>query len=195
MPAPARRELIVAAALREFAERGYEGASMGRIAAAAGVTRTVLYDHFPSKEALFASLLERESGALVEHMRQTLTGQGTMRERMRATFEAFFAFAQEHPTAWRLLFPENPPLDGTVAEAHRRVRADSNRALARLLVQDARRAGIDPDSAVGRMVFTIHQEALHGLARWWHEHPDVPREQVVEATMVALWTGLGAAER
>ena len=57
---PQRRELIVAAALPEFAERGYEAASVGRIARSAGVARTVLYDHFPSKHALFVEVLDAE---------------------------------------------------------------------------------------------------------------------------------------
>jgi AcrR family transcriptional regulator len=195
MRGAARRELVVDAALREFAERGYEAASMGRIAEAAGISRTVLYDHFPSKHALFAELLQRESAALLAHMEATLSGEGSMRERMRATFDAFFAFAEQHPLAWQLLFPENPPLDETVGAEHQRVRAESNRMLARLLVEDAWRAGLDPDSRVGRMVFTIHQSALHGLARWWQSHPDVPREEVVDAVMAALWSGLGVAER
>jgi hypothetical protein len=48
--AEARRALLFDAALREFSAHGYDGASLGRIAADAGVTRTVLYDHFPPSE-------------------------------------------------------------------------------------------------------------------------------------------------
>jgi AcrR family transcriptional regulator len=195
LPAAERRSLIVRAALDEFAEVGYEAASMGRIARAAGVTRSVLYDHFPSKHALFVELLTEWHGALLDHMGQALGGSGSMRERMRATFDAFFAFAEEHPVAWRLLFPDHPPLDPEAAEEMRRRRGESNRVLARLLVADARRAAIDPESAVGRAVFAMHQEALHGVARWWRSHPEVTREELVEAATATLWTGLGVAER
>jgi AcrR family transcriptional regulator len=66
----ARRALIVDAALEEFAIHGYEAASMGRIGRRAGVTRTVLYDHFPSKRALFAALLEAEHTELLAHLRE-----------------------------------------------------------------------------------------------------------------------------
>jgi AcrR family transcriptional regulator len=195
LPASERRELIVDAALREFAERGYEAASVGRIASAAGVTRTVLYDHFPSKHALFVELLRSWQQALLSHMEDALGGAGSMRSRMRGTFDAFFAFAEEQPVAWRLLFPDHPPLDPVAAAEMRRCRTESNRALAALLVADARQAGIDPDSAVGRAVFAMHQEALHGAARWWRGHPEVARDELVEAAMVALWSGLGVAER
>ena len=118
-----------------------------------------------------------------------------MRERIRATFDAFFAFAEDRPLAFSLLFPDHPPIDPAVAAEYRKRRATSNRLLSGLLVADARRAGIDTDSPVGRAVFVMHQEALQGAARWWQSHPGVQREELVEAAMAALWTGLGAAER
>lgn len=194
LPGHERRELIAEAALREFSERGYEAASMGRIAAAAGVARTVLYDHFPSKHALFVELLAAQHAALLSYLGQALGGSGSMRDRMRGTFDAFFAFAEEHPVAWRLLFPDHPPVDEGAAGEMRRCRAESNRVLAQLLVEDARRAGIDPDSHVGRAVFAMHQEALHGAVRWWRGHPEASRSELVEAAMAALWSGLGVAE-
>ena len=193
--APERRSLIVDAALEEFAERGYEAASMGRIAEAAGVSRTVLYDHFPAKQALYISLLRDQHAALLAHLRASLVSEGTMESRMRATYDAYFGFAEEHPLALRVLFPDNPPVDPDVAGEQRRCRVEANRLLAGLLEGDARRAGIDPASDVGRVVFLIHLEALHGVARWWDAHPTVPRSELVEGTMTALWTGLGVAER
>lgn len=193
--APERRSLIVEAALEEFASRGYEAASMGRIAEAAGVSRTVLYDHFPAKQALYVSLLRHHHAALLAHLQETIAADAPMEARMRATYDAYFGFAEEHPLALRVLFPDHPPLDPEVAAEQRHCRTESNRLLARLLADDARRARIEPSSDVGRVVFLIHQEALHGVARWWQAHPEVPRDELVEGTMRALWTGLGVAER
>lgn len=190
-----RRDLIIGAALREFAQRGYEPASMGQIAAAAGVSRTVLYDHFPSKHALFVEVLSSEHDALLDHLSEPIASEAPMRERIRATFDAFFAFAEDRPLAFSLLFPDHPPIDPAVAAEYRKRRATSNRLLSGLLVADARRAGIDTDSPVGRAVFVMHQEALQGATRWWQSHPGVQRQELVEAAMAALWTGLGAAER
>jgi AcrR family transcriptional regulator len=190
-----RRDLIVEAALREFAEHGYESASMGQIAAAAGVSRSVLYDHFPSKHALFVEVLSSQHDVLLAHLSEPIASRGPMRERIRGTFDAFFAFAEERPLAFRLLFPDHPPLDPAVATEYRRRRELSNRLLSELLVADAKRAGIDTASPVGRAVFVMHQEALQGAARWGQSHPRVSRQELVEAAMTALWTGLGAAER
>jgi AcrR family transcriptional regulator len=195
LPANERRTLIVGAALAEFAHRGYEAASMGRIATAAGISRTVLYDHFPSKQALFVELVADQHATLLAHLRQTIATDAPMEERLRATVDAFFAFAEEEPLAWRLLFPDNPPLDPGVAADHRRSRLEYNRLLARLLAPDARRAGIDPTSHVGAGIFAIHQAALHGAVAWWNAHPEVDRSQLVEATMAVLWDGLSELER
>lgn len=183
------------AALSEFARAGYDAASMGRIATAAGVTRTVLYDHFPSKRALFAALLSETHATLLSHLRETLTADAAMRERIEATFDAYLAFAEHRPLAWKLLFPAHPPVDPDVAGDHRRCRAESNRLFAAMLAPDAKRAGIEPSSPVGQAIFAIHQSALRGMVTWWQSHPDVPREELVQAAMDALWDGLGGLER
>jgi AcrR family transcriptional regulator len=183
------------AALGEFARAGYDGVSLGRIAAAAGVTRTVLYDHFPSKRALFAALLADTHATLLSHLRETITADAPMQERIAATLDAYLAFAEHEPQAWSVLFPERPPIDPELAAEHRRARTESNRLFAALLAPDAERAGLDPGSSVGQAIFAIHQAALHGAVRWWRAHPDVPRAELTRAATDALWTGLGGLAR
>ena len=192
--AEARRALLFEAALREFSSHGYEGASLGRIAADAGVTRTVLYDHFPSKRALFVALLEAKRHELLSHLREALCTDSSGSERIRAMFDAFLAFAEREPETWRLLYPEHAPVDPDVAADHRRLHRDASRLLGSMLGPDARRAGLDPASPVAGAVFALQQAALEGLVRWWHAHPAVSREQVLEAAMKALWKGLEGLE-
>jgi AcrR family transcriptional regulator len=189
-----RRELIVEAATSEFAERGYEAASVGRIAQAAGVARTVLYDHFPSKHALFVEVLGVEQQALLRYLSAALGSQGTTEDRWRAAFDAFFAFVEEQPLGWRLLFPSHPPLDTEAADEYRRARSEFNRVLANLLADDARHAGLEPESVRARAVFAIHRDALTAAARWWQSHPDVSRAEMVDSAMAALWTGFGGLQ-
>jgi AcrR family transcriptional regulator len=189
-----RRELIVDAATSEFAQRGYEAASVGRIAQAAGVARTVLYDHFASKHALFVEVLGVEQQALLRYLSAALGSQGTTEDRWRAAFDAFFAFVEEQPLGWRLLFPSHPPLDVEAAEEYRRVRSEFNRVLADLLADDARHAGLEPESVRARAVFAIHRDALTAAARWWQNHPGVSRAEMVDSAMAALWTGFGGLQ-
>jgi AcrR family transcriptional regulator len=194
MPAAKRRELIVEAALEEFAQLGYEAASIGRIATAAGVSRTVLYDHFPSKLELFKQLLHTEQQALISYLSAAFDSPGTTEDRWRAAFDAFFRFVEEQPLAWRLLYPRRPPLDDDAAHEYRRQRDESNRILADLLAADARRAGLEPRTVRARAVFAMHRDALIAVARWWATHPEVAREEIVGAAMAALWTGFGGLQ-
>jgi hypothetical protein len=113
---------------------------------------------------------------------------------MRATIDAFFAFAEREPLAWRLLFPDRPPVDPEAADDHRRLRSEATRMLAAMLAADAHRAGIDPSSAVGQAIFALQQAALRDGVRWWRAHPDVTRDELVEAAMIVLWSGLGSMQ-
>src|ERR1700677_4714523 len=104
-PANERRTRILAGAMRVFAERGYEGASMTEIARAGGVTAAVIYDHFASKQELHGALLEGQTDALLAHVGGAVGSAGPESEqRMRVGVDAFFEFVEVNPFAWRLIF-------------------------------------------------------------------------------------------
>ncbi|MDE1179930.1 TetR/AcrR family transcriptional regulator [Paraburkholderia sp.] len=54
-----KRVAVIAAAIEEFLAAGFDATSMDRIAARANVSKRTVYNHFPSKEALFAAILHR----------------------------------------------------------------------------------------------------------------------------------------
>ena len=91
--------------------------------------------------------------------------------------------------------PRPPTVDADVAADQRRLQSESNRLFAALLAPDAKRAGIEPDSTAGQAIFAIHQASLQALVKWWHAHPGVPRIELTQALMDALWSGLGGLER
>src|SRR3954467_5011111 len=84
LKAEQRRELIVAAAAEEFGRNGHRDARMEDIARAAGVTKAVLYDHFPSKGALNAEVVSRASDDLVAAVTEAALSQKDPREQFRA---------------------------------------------------------------------------------------------------------------
>jgi AcrR family transcriptional regulator len=59
---PQRRRQLIDAARRVFAERGFRGATTRQIAAAAGVTEALIFQHFPDKDALYAAILDEQAG-------------------------------------------------------------------------------------------------------------------------------------
>jgi AcrR family transcriptional regulator len=187
-----RRGRILDAALDEFAAGGYHETSMREIAAAAGITKPVLYLHFESKEALFVALLEEISGELTARGAAALATDAPPEARVRAAVEAFFAFVEERPAAARLLLlvPGGAP---EALEASRRVQQGVSSRLAALLEAEDDLLASAPDRRRRLELFAeLAKQGLHGLAEWWAFHPDVPRTVLVEAAMDVLWAGLRA---
>jgi len=149
---------------------------------AAGVTRTVLYDHFPSKRALYGALLQENHATLLSHMRETITADAPFRERIEATFDAL-PDVRRVRGRWRgsCCSPITRRSTSTSPPISARLQSESNRLMAALLAPDAKRAGIEPDSTSGQAIFAIHQASLQALVKWWHAHPGVPRSELTQA--------------
>jgi len=84
LPAERRRQQILDVACAVFANRGFHATSMDDIAAAAGVTKPVLYQHFPSKRALFIELLDELGRRLLGELEQATSSAHSGRERVEA---------------------------------------------------------------------------------------------------------------
>ena len=192
LPPAERRELILGGAMEVFARHGFEGASMVEIAAAGGVTPAVIYDHFPSKAALAVELLGLQTAELLRFVGAALerAPEGEA-ERMHAGVDAFFAYVEEHPFAWRMLF-RDPPSDPEVAAAYRRLNGQATAAIAVFLESGG--GGALGSYEDPRQTAEIFAEALkaaqNGLASWWYEHPEVSREEIVERLLDFAWIGL-----
>lgn len=191
MSAPARRARIVAAALEVFAAKGYQATAMSDIADAAGVTRSVLYDHFPNKRVLLLTVMQERNAALVEYVGSRITGAGSDEDRMRATIDAYFSFAETQPAARRLLFDRIDEDDAEIRAVRWGIRESRTRAVTVLLARDVRRLGLIPDSPATEGAVELLIAGLDGMAQWWERHQDVPRKDLVAAAMLVLWTGIG----
>ena len=197
--APAhRRALIMEAAARVFADRGYSGAAMTDIAAAAGISPSVIYDHFPSKRDLHLALLDQHGQALIEATFQeasaALTADASSEELARSGTDAFFRFVEQDRYAWRMLF-RDPPADDEIAATHARIHGEGAACIAAMIRQAPLLnlpAGIPRDRAEEMMAWAI-KSSNDRLAVWWYEHPELPRKQVVEIALGLWWRGLAAA--
>jgi len=154
------RALLVEAALRVFAERGYEEAKVEDIAAAAGYSKGAYYFHFGSKEDIFLQLLEHWTGEQTEHLK-AFEEASPAAAALLETLEAFLSY-EERAVVWPRLVVEF----WAQARLHEAVRRELNRAYAswrRLLAQAFRRAAdsgllspqTDPDAAT-RLVLATH---------------------------------------
>ncbi|GAA1524563.1 TetR/AcrR family transcriptional regulator [Nocardioides humi] len=187
---PARRERIEAAAVEVFAERGYDAASVGEIAGAAGVTRTVLYDHFRSKRELYLHVLDTQNAAMLAEVGAGITGAGAGRDRMRATVAAYLSFARQRPAARRILVDPIPTGDRELDRALRTFRTARTQAVATMLGPDLARSGLPHGSTAADVVVELLITGVDGVARWWQEHPAASLEEVTEVATRLLWNGL-----
>jgi len=190
LTAQARREVIERAATEVFAERGYHGASMEEIATRSGVSPPVLYDHFESKRDLHQRLLERHRDDLLSLWDRYLPAQDAPpEERVPLAIEAWARYVESHPYAVQLFFRETTG-DPEVQAFHREVQAQARAALVSVL---ARVTGGGDETSL-EMAVEVVRSGLTGLAIWWYEHPDVPRERVVDAALAVVWLGLKPRE-
>ncbi len=136
-----KRDDMVAAALRLFAEQGIRGTSIRDIAHAAGVTEGALYRHFPSKEQLALSLFSESARMLYEHLHEAVSGLSGARQQLCALTRAFISFALTRPETYEYVMarhyesvgelpPEQPlPKDVFVDVIKRGIAAGELRAM------------------------------------------------------------------
>jgi len=191
LPAAERRARILRAAEQQFAARGYHATSMDDIAAAAGVTKPVVYDHFGSKLDLYVRLTEGIRDELTSLGAAAMAADAAPEQRIRNGVEAFFAFVEQRPEAARVLLfiPQGEP---ELVDAARVVQAGATSAIAAML------AG-DPALRAGERRLELYAEfmkqGIHALAEWWSQHPETPRAELVDAVMELIWSGLSAGYR
>ena len=190
----ARRALIVTAAAEEFGRRGHRDARMEDIARAAGITKAVLYDHFPSKGALHAEVVARASDELVASVAVAVGDAGDPEVRYRAGILAAFRLIAQRPDVRTLLLGE-PGADAAVAKASTRAQRTARAAMAALYLSDPaflagesrrqERAEEVAQAGIG----TINALAALGVEQGTHA------EHLTDLAMAVLWPGIAAMRR
>ena len=104
LPRRARRAQLLTAALEVFVAQGYHAAAMDDIAERAGVSKPVLYQHFPGKLDLYLALLDASCDTIIDNCRVALSATQDNKLRVQATIEAFFEYVAGETGAFRLVF-------------------------------------------------------------------------------------------
>lgn len=174
LPADERRRQLLDVACDLFARTGFHDTSMEDIAEAAGVTKPVLYQHFPSKRALYGELLEDTGRQLLDHLEAATSRATSGRERVEAGFRAYFQFAVGDRSAFRLLFGasirSDPDFARTV-DGVVRAAADAISTLIEIPTSDEQRqvlasALVGMAEATGRRALTEPEVGADELASW-----------------------------
>jgi AcrR family transcriptional regulator len=189
LSAAERRDRILAAAQEVFAQRGYHGSSLDDIAKASGTSKALIYEHFDSKRALHETLITEHAGELARRFAANAATGATGEARLRGGVDAFFGWVEERREAWRALFrdaadPELTPLiDRLQAQATRAITA---------LVPGGGGDGVGEQDV--EMYAQLTSGACQALANWWADHPDVPREVLVDHVISFCWDGMSGLQ-
>ena len=136
LPRDQRRVQLLDAASEVFASKGYHAAAMDDIADAAGVSKPVLYQHFPSKLDLYLDLLDQSCDRLVEVVEEALASTDDNADRVIATVAAFYEFISSASGEFRFVFESDLTADGAVQQRLSRVNDEISDAIAGVIAED-----------------------------------------------------------
>ena len=184
-----RREQIVSIARSAFAAKGYEATSIEEIAAAAGISKPVVYEHFGGKEGLYAVVVDREMRQLLGMVTGSLTA-GHPRELCEQAAFALLDYIEEYTDGFRILVRDSPIPQSTGSFAS--LISDIATQVEDILGQEFKTRGFDPKLAPLYAQALVGSVALTG--QWWLDVRK-PKKAEVAAHLVNLaWHGLDGLE-
>jgi len=191
LPRHERRRQLLDAALEVFVSQGYHAAAMDDIAERAGVSKPVLYQHFPGKLDLYLALLDQSVDELVATVRDALESTTDNKQRVAATFTAYFEYVAGEGQAFRLVFESDLSNEAAVRERLERGQQECAQMISQMVEQDA---GLDDDEA------DLLSVAMVGLAqvtaRYWLTTRDhIPRETAEQLVARLAWRGISGWPR
>jgi AcrR family transcriptional regulator len=180
-----RRQQLLDIGRRLFAERGFEGTSIEEIAAQAGVSKPVVYEHFGGKEGLYAVVVDREVGRFLDMATRVLAGDDTM-PKFEVAAVSLLRYIQDNADGFRILVRDSNPTSGSGTFAS--LISDVAGQVEYILGDVLKSRGYDPKLAPMYAQMLVGMVAFTG--QWWLDarKPDL---EVVAAHLVNLaWNGL-----
>ena len=184
-----RREQLLDVGRKLFAEKGFEVVTVEEIAAKAGVSKPVVYEHFGGKEGLYAVVVDREMNHLLASIGDALTG-GSPRALLEQAGLALFDYIDRYPDGFRILVRDSPvsQTTGTFASLIVDVAAQVEHLLADEFAShklDKKLAGMYSQMLVGMVALT---------GQWWLDVRKPKKEEVVAHLVNLAWNGLAGME-
>ncbi|WP_046468964.1 TetR/AcrR family transcriptional regulator [Allosalinactinospora lopnorensis] len=184
-----RREQLLDIGRELFAERGFDGTSIEEIAARAGVSKPVVYEHFGGKEGIYAVVVDREMHTLLGMVGESLTADHA-RGKIEQAALALLQYVEENSQGFRILARDSHAASGTGSFAS--LISDIATQVEHILAEEFRERGYDPKLAPLYAQSLVGMVALTG--QWWLEVRK-PKREVVAAHLVNLaWNGLSSLE-
>jgi AcrR family transcriptional regulator len=189
-----RRNRLLEAARQLFGERGYRDTEVEELARLAGVTKPILYRHFPGgKVEVFMAVIDEHVTRLMRVLWEAMAASNDPMERLYRGIDAYLAFAEEHPQGFRLMRAVGAEADLPAGSRLREVRDSIAKGLSNTIADVMRGAGLGAEGA------PIYAHALLGAAdsvvAWWLEAQKPDRSTVTDHLLAFAWRGFDGLPR
>jgi AcrR family transcriptional regulator len=186
MPRKARRAQLLESALDVFVAQGYHAAAMDDIAERAGVSKPVLYQHFPGKLELYLALLDQSCDTIIDATREALASTDDNKLRVAATMHVFYDYVASAQGAFRLVFESDLTNEAAVRERVDRVTRECSNAIAQVIHEDT---GLPDEEA--RLLAVSLVGMAHVSARFWLDTDGVLTRSDAASLVAGLaWRGI-----
>lgn len=181
----ARRAVLLAAAQDVFAANGYHATAMDEIAERAGVSKPVLYQHFPGKLELYLAIVQSHVDDLVRLVCAAIEATTDNKRRVHGAMRAYFDFVEREGQAFRLVFESDLRTEPAVVEAIARANSACADPIAEVIMHDT---GLAEHQA---QLMAVGWVGLSQMAArsWLSTNPRIPKEDAVELLSAFAWKG------
>jgi len=190
MTGPQRREQLLEVGRKLFADKGFEGTSVEEIAAKAGVSKPVVYEHFGGKEGLYAVVVDREIRTLLDGINVALRVETTPRGLLEAAALALLDYIEGSTDGFRILVRDSPAGQSTGSFAS--LISDVATQVEHLLAAEFKSRKLDPKTAPLYAQMLVGMVALTG--QWWLDSPKFKKVDVAAHLVNLAWNGLSGLE-
>jgi AcrR family transcriptional regulator len=184
-----RREQLIAVGRTLFSEKGFDAVSVEEIAATAGVSKPVVYEHFGGKEGLYAVVVDREMNHLLSMISGALQGSDP-RQLLEQAGMALFDYIDAQPDGFRILVRDSPVSQQTGSFASLIV--DVAGQVEHLLADQFKAHGYPTRLAPMYSQMLVGMTALTG--QWWLDVRKPRKDEVVAHVVNLAWNGLAHLE-
>jgi len=186
MPRSARRAQLLESALEVFVAHGYHAAAMDDIADRAGVSKPVLYQHFPGKLDLYVALLDQSCDTIIDACRDVLVSTEDNKQRVEAMMQVFYDYVANAQGAFRLVFESDLTNEPAVRERVDRVTRECAEAITRVIHEDT---GLPAEQS--RLLSVSLVGMAQVSARFWLDaEGEVSQDQAAALVAGLAWRGI-----
>jgi AcrR family transcriptional regulator len=186
LPRKERRAQLLESALEVFVAQGYHAAAMDDIADRAGVSKPVLYQHFPGKLDLYLALLDSSCDAIIDNCRRALDSTHDNKLRVAAAMEAFYEYIGAHDGAFRLVFESDLTNEPAVRNAVDRVTSECAAMIADVIHDDT---GL-PGEAAKLLAVSLVGMAQVSARFWLTDAAGISKPDAVALVSGLAWRGI-----